>query len=67
MSLLPGDVLKNRNPYDGEGEYIVVEPESDMLSHAKCVMACCEKYPALNGLVTYLSYEAINNYYIKIK
>jgi len=64
--LLPGDSIKNIKPYQGEGEKVVIDASpKDFPGHAKVFFACCEKYPELNGHVTYITHESIEQYYKK--
>lgn len=59
-----GDSIKNNNPYNGEGEYIVVDLSPPLFEDCiKVVSALCKKYPGLNGQVSYLDKDALNSYH----
>lgn len=54
-----GMVLKNKNPYPGEGERIVAEMG---VSGFKAIVSCCEKFPELNGTVEIMGYSSLPHY-----
>jgi len=57
-----GDTIENNNKYNGEGEYIVAEINKN---EVKCIHACSEKYPSLNGQTFIISKHELQ-YYHKI-
>lgn len=59
----PGVSIRHKQEYEGEGEYLIVEEINQGTNDFKCIMACCEKYPALNGMVTYVDVFAALNYF----
>lgn len=62
-----GDSIKNKNPYPGEGEYIVAEIRPKLFpDHIKVIAAMCEKYPGLNGHASYLDIDSLV-YFDKVK
>lgn len=59
MNLQIGDSIKNKNPYEGEGELIVCELGENGI---RCVHACHTKYLNLNGMVEEKYYESLEHY-----
>jgi len=62
-----GDSIKNKKPYDGEGEYIVCDLSPPLFEGCiKVISALCIKYPELNGLVSYIDNDNLK-FYHKVK
>ena len=59
----PGVSIRNKKPYDGEGEYLIMGEINPETLHVPCVMACCDKYQALNGQRFELTVWAIEQFY----
>lgn len=59
MVLNTGDTIRAKRPYEGEGEYIIAEPDKEYPGMIKAVHACCKKCPELNGQVRYLSADSL--------
>jgi hypothetical protein len=69
QDLKPGDSIKHRHPYPGEGEKIIADLER-WPGRALVITALAEDggkgWKAANGSTEYLAHDIIENYYEKV-
>lgn len=61
MEIKTGDVIRNKNPYHGEGSRRVCELGD---TRFKAEHINCERFPALNGMVEIMDYDTLEFYHI---
>lgn len=65
-TLKPGDSIVHVDPYNGEGEKMIVESHLPFWPGHTKVITVLSKFTGLNGGGSYIDHEVIEKYYRKV-